>query len=332
MRGVVVLEGADGSGKTTLARRLVDRFGARYLHSVVRKDVWRYHLGALRLAARLSATQLVVLDRHWLSELVYGTVFRGGPAYDVGARCLDRALMRYGAATVLCVPGNLRAQVARHAERRALGAEAFASVERVATRYADLTLGNVAQPGDGYLDQLTRGELLPARQGTARYDLDRHTVEDGLDLALEALERARRYQEPAALDPRRRNLVGSLERARFLIVGEAVSPTYRLRNDPRWPFTWHDGLSAATWLNRALHSFGFDESLAVYTNADDPDDWLPVLASYDLVPVALGRVAERRLRAAGYVDVRALGHPQHARRFNHAGFDSYARQLQEALR
>jgi hypothetical protein len=107
--GIVVLEGADASGKTTLARHLVDRYGARYLHSTRRREVWRWHLGALRWAVRESASRLVVLDRLWLSEQVYGQVFRGGPAYDLGARCLDRVLLRYGAVTVLCVPsGDVR--------------------------------------------------------------------------------------------------------------------------------------------------------------------------------------------------------------------------------
>ena len=96
MTGIVVLEGANAAGKTTLARHLVERYGARYLHSRPTRDPWRRHVAMLRRAVALSERHLVVLDRHWLSEQVYGRVF-GSPAYDLGARCLDRVLRRYGA-------------------------------------------------------------------------------------------------------------------------------------------------------------------------------------------------------------------------------------------
>src|ERR1041385_7985183 len=138
VRGIVVIEGADASGKTTLASVLVDRYGASYLHSTVRKEIWRWHVGALRLAVRRSRDQLVVLDRLWLSELVYGSVFRGGPAYDVGARCLDRVLRRFGAVTVLCAPRDLEAQEKRWRDGRAAGKhEHFDRVKEVITLCAD---------------------------------------------------------------------------------------------------------------------------------------------------------------------------------------------------
>lgn len=329
-RGIIVVEGGDCAGKTTLARHLVERYGARYLHSTVRKDIWRWHSGALRLAARLADSQLVVLDRHWLSEQVYGQVFRGAPGYDLGARCLDRVLQRFGAVTVLCVPSDLQWQEKTHAKRAGDGGERFASVRAIATRYADLLSGNLAHAGETYLDQLIQFGAFGQRPDVLRYDV----LTDGQDLdafALRLLRRLRSYrlaQVAAGLDSTRPNLAGHRLRAQYLFVGEHVSPQVRGRQ-PRWPFVWHDGLSAATYLNQALHRAAFDETRGLWTNALEPDDHLEALLKLRLRVIALGRVAERRVLALGGESVH-VRHPQFVRRFQ-SKFADYTAQLQEAM-
>ncbi len=334
-RGIVLLEGADASGKTTLARCLVERYHAKYIHSTVRRQVWRYHVGALRLAIRHARDRLVVLDRHFLSELVYGSVFRGGPAYDVGARCLDRILRRYGAVTVLCAPRDLEAQERRWRDGRETGKhEHFPRVRDVIARYADLRDGNVGHPGDGYLDQLIRFGDFTERDDVLVYDLDRHPTPQSLRTFAGRIAKRLHALCVESFHDGGDNLVGrpDANRSGFLLVGESLSPTIVGRL-PRWPWCDRDDhLSAATWLNRALHSIAAREDRLVFTNAVDPDDRLPALLDrLNVRPIALGRTAAQRIQELRYGSIE-LPHPQYHRRFYYGdGPEGYGKMLREAM-
>jgi len=340
VRGIILLEGADASGKTTLARHLVRQHGARYLHSTVRKDVWRWHVGALRWAARLAAAgRLVVMDRHWHSEQVYGPVFRGKAGYGAaGARCLDRVLRRYGALTVMCAPGDQLAQEERWRAGRAAGKhEHFDRVREVISLYADLAHGNVARPGDGYLDQLIRFQDYAGRDDVIIYDLDACCGEARLAaFARRAVAQLQTLQEQVQDGTHNLSGRGSPSQPGYLLVGEAISPRYP-RGLPRWPWVDNDArLSGATWLNLALHGLALREDRVTFVNAVDEVDRLPGLlrsaaARGDRV-LALGRVAAGRIKALGY-PAAEVPHPQHHRRFNyHDGYEGYGKIMQEAMR
>lgn len=201
--GIIVIEGADSAGKTTLANHIRERFpNTRYLHSTRRKDIWRYHVGALRWACRESSDRLVILDRHWISELVYGPIFRGRPAYDEGAAALDRMLMSYGALYVICAPSNVRAQLQRHADRRALGKEMFTNIERVVQFYLNLATGSQIHPGTSYLDRIVQFGEFAVRSDVLRYDLDTNgdDLNGFVDRILYNLHARRLFREPTTED------------------------------------------------------------------------------------------------------------------------------------
>lgn len=330
-RGIIVLEGADCSGKTTLARHLVERYDARYLHGRVFPKMWRYHVAMVRLALRWADERLVVVDRLWLSELVYGPIFRGAAAYDVGARCLDRVLLRGAALNVLCAPLDQERQLEEHRKRRELGQERFANVQRVVAAYADLRHGNVAHPGDGYLDQLIRYGDYAKRHDVFVYDRyrDGHRVDTVCGQLISALSVIRGKQVQMGLDSRQYNLAGYARTATRLFVGDAVSPSAR---ETRWPFCWHDGMSAATWLNRALHRLGFDETRGLWCNANEANDALPRLVPLGIPTIALGARAAERLSELGVRPRATLSHPQWHRRFRHGHPEEYVDLLREALR
>lgn len=341
--GIVLLEGADSSGKTTLARYFVEKYNASYLHSTIRKEIWRWHVGAIRLAIRRSRDRLVVLDRLWLSELVYGAVFRGGPAYDVGARCLDRVLRRFGAVTVLCAPRDLEAQERRWTDGRAAGKhEHFNKVREVIASYADLRDGNVAHGGHGYLDQLIRYGDFTHRDDVLVYDLDKHPTRQHLaTFAGRVVERANFLRDPSRVEGGD-NLAGRIgeDRRGFLLVGEEVSPRCRTFGPriPRWPFCDDDRvLGSATWLNRALHAEYAREDRFEITNAYADDDRLPdllrsVQGSTSLTVIALGKRAAARVRELGCDGAREVPHPQWHRRFHYRdGPEGYGKILREAM-
>ena len=77
---IIILEGPDGGGKTTLANRLRDQYNYQVWHTgkpepwFKDEDLAYYYKLSLWRARTLG--QSVVFDRHWLGELVYGPVMR----------------------------------------------------------------------------------------------------------------------------------------------------------------------------------------------------------------------------------------------------------------
>jgi thymidylate kinase len=66
---VVVLEGCDGTGKTTIASALAERHGYAVLHSDRPPDSFDL---AERYRSVLALPGKIALDRSFISELVYG--------------------------------------------------------------------------------------------------------------------------------------------------------------------------------------------------------------------------------------------------------------------
>lgn len=85
MSNIYVLEGADGTGKSTLAEYIAKELNGMVFHAVYDKDIdmREYHEYLLIAARKLVKLGIpVILDRWALSELIYGKVFRDGPSYD----------------------------------------------------------------------------------------------------------------------------------------------------------------------------------------------------------------------------------------------------------
>lgn len=85
MKQIYIIEGADGTGKTSLARKISARTGGHMLHGSYSPE-WNmknYHQTMINTAAKLAIYQTVVLDRWAISEQIYGNVFREKPSYDV---------------------------------------------------------------------------------------------------------------------------------------------------------------------------------------------------------------------------------------------------------
>lgn len=87
---LLIVEGPDGSGKTTFCKSIAEANNGIYVHSTYWKgmNAYQYHIKQLRdsiTEAQLNDKNLIVMDRLFLSEGVYGDVFRDGPSYDVDA-------------------------------------------------------------------------------------------------------------------------------------------------------------------------------------------------------------------------------------------------------
>lgn len=71
----IILEGADQSGKSTLASRLADLTGMKVFHYEPPKGVTDFAREYLRFMEE--SDRPMIVDRCYLSEMVYGPIFRG---------------------------------------------------------------------------------------------------------------------------------------------------------------------------------------------------------------------------------------------------------------
>jgi thymidylate kinase len=112
---LIILEGPDNCGKTTLAKILAAALGAVYwkmtagqgltLHSAMEL----YQRNALDNAAvNIEHGQSVVFDRHWPSDQVYGAVLRDGPSCD--RHTMFNWCDQLGAIYIYCTRDNVVAE------------------------------------------------------------------------------------------------------------------------------------------------------------------------------------------------------------------------------
>lgn len=99
---ITIVEGADGTGKTTLARRIADASSARYVHSgaPTRHTWWEEYV-----APCLNSTEDLVLDRWHVGERVWPELFRRASLFTTASDYQDccNALAEVGARLILVI-------------------------------------------------------------------------------------------------------------------------------------------------------------------------------------------------------------------------------------
>lgn len=142
-RNLLILSGCDGSGKTKLGQHLIEKYRFNYYHCGVQPDIKEYHSDVLDLAFNDidKYNNNFIIDRLHLSEYVYGSLFRNGPAYnwkELNQKIIDKSIennIKYS--LILCMPPK-DLVMKKHAERLANGDEMFNTVEQVYDSYEKL--------------------------------------------------------------------------------------------------------------------------------------------------------------------------------------------------
>jgi len=102
---IVVLEGPDGGGKSTLAWRYEAR-GFNIIKTNAPKpgeDLLKSYMESLLLA--IAGGVPTVFDRHYLGECVYGPLLRGEDRLGArGKAIVEEAIAEYGVKLIVCLP------------------------------------------------------------------------------------------------------------------------------------------------------------------------------------------------------------------------------------
>lgn len=304
MTGIIILDGPDASGKTTLQQYLVDHYNAYPIHLTYNKDVaprmFDYQTENMLHAIRTSDHRLVVVDRHWMSEMVYAEALRGGSPWPHMGVMMDRVWRKHAAVYVVCLPNSMD----------------FAT---------DLYLKNVDSnhpyPAEDY-QELYKGYLCILRDMRGRADILRYDIQsvpkEGIDIfcsMIFMLLTKRQYQQyQPALDITDFNILGHLKEAKFLVVGERANVKGRLYS---WPFYEYSGCSL--YLTEILEELKVDGTKLMWTNVEDAngnktDHIFNLVRNHNLFPIALGKVAQEAV-ANVTKNYASIIHPSYAKRF-----------------
>lgn len=304
MYPIIVLEGPDGAGKTTLANEIAKWNGGKYLHLTYRfKDrMFDYHTAAIELAAKYAEQQPVILDRWWPSEKIYADVFRGGSKWPLGGRLLDRVALKLGVTYVMCFPRFKNQHLEEFEKLKASGREMYETVDKVYDEYVKLWAQLEGRPDWLYYDIQSHGKNLV---DYAQYVIDRAT--DNFE------------SQPVFWRERTNKMVaGTGDSPAILFVGDQSKP--KTRRDI-WPFFEYG--NSSLWFTEKLEEFDIPEHKLAWVNAHNARGEVdPLLHATirNINPqriVTLGDNAHRAVRDLGYqTRVYQLRHPQYYRRFN----------------
>lgn len=140
MKGVVIIEAADGAGKTTLANRLINENGyGVYLHAEYKfkNKIPIYHLALLKKAIKLSKNTLVIIDRLHVSEYIYAKVFRGGTKWPNQLNEFNTICKHLNIPIVICIPESIERGVEWFNENKNKRIELYDDVRQVTKEYIE---------------------------------------------------------------------------------------------------------------------------------------------------------------------------------------------------
>ena len=336
--GLIVLDGPDASGKSTLAGAFKQMYGAEIIHLTwneeLRDKMWEYQTDKLFEATELAAEKLVIIDRHWMSESIYANVFRGGSPWPHMGRMMDRVFMKHAAVYIICVHHAIGWAMDFHRKNidptHPYDDEKF---RELIVRYQRLGLGCKHRfKEEDYASWYTRqgGFVRNRPYDSLFYHMDREGQYMGIKISLvmEKLKNRQKAQYQPALDPYDHNILGHVQEAKYLMVGDAFNPKHN--ETYSWPFYEYD--NSSLYLARAMQYGNRHEDMFMWTNAHDidgvPSVHIKPLADRGLRVVAMGNMAEETCMEQGVEPFAKIYHPAHAKRFIDPEPIAYGRALE----
>ena len=320
---VIVLDGPDGSGKTTLANLLVSK-GFSLIHFGVppveaRKNensIFHFYLDPIYhhlMIPRSTVVPKLVLDRSHLAEPIYGNVMRDGTVMTHRVEMLlERYLEAVDAQIVICLPPYrtaLNNWIKRKEMQYVKDAPEF---RRIYQGYAKLLFNR------------------KRNRNFVWFDYTRHKVDSFANSLMNVNG-----------DPLPYGVVGS-QRPRFLFVGERTSDENGQNPTIDLPFLSPNNCSG--WLFDRMKEACFQEHEVAFTNVfinryfetgEERQDVKALVERFKLTGlstvIALGHTAAKVLNEQGIRYI-PITHPQFAKRFKTKEKGAYVHLLKEIRR
>jgi thymidylate kinase len=275
---LIMLEGPDGAGKSTLSEQLKEHFpAAATVHHGPAKGIGSRELAATYASSLKLALegQTLIMDRGWPSEPIYSAVYRKVPSRitPVYRRMLERMALRDGAVTVLCLPSLY------------LCAEAFNSGRE-----------EMLESTDQLREVYEHYGLLESVTGTQIPVISYNRELTSLSALVATIRRALVVQ---SLTPK------------ALLVCEKPGSASEEHGRVQVPFATFTGGGCSEALAAEFELFGIDEAKLAWANAywvDGGENAIPLENRTRIF--ALGNVAAGYLRAKG-VEFTQVPPPQH---------------------
>lgn len=295
---IIILEGCDRCGKTTIANKLHDEHGFEIVKfSQPKKDPYIEAQEKLKKAIGKN----VVLDRSWYGELVYGPLYRGeSQLADWQVRNLELRAMSLGSLIIYC-----HDSIKNIKQRFKEDNETFAKPELI---------GKMLESYKIVMNN-SRFPVIKHQIGT-KYDLTK-------GLILEEIVRQLSYVEPKTIF---KTAIGNQLNPKLILIGDK-----RNQNQPykavQQPF---DVGPASEFLFKSLEQAKIDLNYVLLVNQASPE--LPrIIKSFpDASWLALGDNAHRTLNKMKREHYKAP-HPQFLSRFHHStGIKTMVKILKES--
>lgn len=328
MHPIIILDGPDGTGKTTIAEWLKKKHGYRvikltYKYDWHKKRMHVYMTAALNLALRLSRDHPVIIDRFWASEGAYATAYRGGSPWPLMWRFLEREVLRHGIYTVWCLPRDKQHYLKHWEQIRKVrpGHEwktdrertnGILGMERVYDEYWRIT----------NIRPATRVEYLGGRDMDVRSATYDFTMWPDPRLWHDYLDNIHRFARDLRVDHAFDGvrLTGNIQDPTLIFVGESSNFKGRKEVPPFYEYA-----NSSLYLTSCIDIPDAREDRLAYANlfypgTFDPDGdverWLDSKAAEGTKIVPLGAKVASRLYKRGIETQVGIHHPAYYNRFN----------------
>lgn len=140
MKGIIILEGPDASGKSTLAKDIKKiNYGNKtsiiHMKYKFKNKIDKYYLAAFLKTLKLCREELVILDRFHLSEKFYAKVYRGGSKWENVMDLYDDIFKIYNIFIILCLPLSIEQGKNWHNQAKIKRQEMYENIDEIIPYY-----------------------------------------------------------------------------------------------------------------------------------------------------------------------------------------------------